>query len=455
MYELRNYQKEAVDAAIKCLTAKKQKNGILVEPTGSGKSIIIATVIEEIGGKNLLLQPTKEILEQNLEKLKAVGCKGLGVYSASMGSKQVGAITLATIGSITKKSHLFEGFDRVIIDEAHKVNPKAGMYKKLDDELNLPTIGFTATPYRLRNYNDFKTGLPVAESRILTRVRPRIFANIIHVTQVGDLFEAGYLCPLDYDYLNRYDSAEIKATTTGQGFNEESLRRYNKIQNIPAKMVDIVARQDHKHYLAFTEFTHESDLVVESLRGKGINCVSISAKTKKQDREDILQAFKAGRIKCVVNVGVLTTGFDFPELDCVILGRPTKSVALYYQMVGRGIRIHDSKDSCSLVDLCDNVKRFGKIETFELFDQNGKGMWRLKSDVGNLTGVNVITGKNLEKVKVKAAPKLNESGQECITFGKHNGMPLSDVPESYLKYCAENIPNPKVKAVCKKELARR
>ena len=155
MYTLRSYQQEAVDAAIECF--KSKKNGILVLPTGSGKSIIIAKTIEEVGGKNLLLQPTKEILEQNLEKLQAVGCKGLGVYSASMGSKRVGAITLATIGSITKKSHLFEGFDRVFIDEAQKVNPKAGMYKKLDDELDLPTVGLTATPYRLRNYRDFQT----------------------------------------------------------------------------------------------------------------------------------------------------------------------------------------------------------------------------------------------------------------------------------------------------------
>ena len=453
MYTLRNYQREAVDAAKECF--KSKKNGILVEPTGSGKSIIIAKIAEEAPCKYIILQPTKEILEQNLEKLRKIGCRGLGVYSASMGSRQIGTITLATIGSIVKKKHLFDGFDRVIIDEAHKVNPKEGMYKKLDDYLNLPTVGLTATPYRLKSYNDFRTDMRVSESRILTRVRPRIFSKIIHVTQIQELFEAGYLTPMDYRNLNNYDSNEIKPTTTMQGFDSKSLERYNKKMSITDKIIVKVTNSEQKHCLAFTEFTTESLQVVAGLSQRAISCAEISAITKKKDRERILRDFKSGKIRCVVNVGVLTTGFDFPELDHIILGRPTRSVALYYQMLGRGIRIADGKDCCVLDDLCDNVKRFGKIETFELFDQNGKGMWRLKSSAGNLTGVNVITGKNLEKITVKAAPKLDADGDECITFGKHNGTKLSEVPESYLQYCYDNIPNPKVKAVCKKEIKRR
>ncbi len=455
MYVLRKYQRKAVDAAKESLTAKKQKNGILVLPTGSGKSIIIATITEELGGKTLILQPTKEILEQNRDKLRAIGCRNIGVYSASMNQKHVGTITLATIGSVVKKGFLFKEFDRIIIDECHKANSKEGIYSKFIDELDLPVLGLTATPYRMRNYRDFRTEMPVAVSTILTRTQPKIFKKIVHVTQIQELFDAGYLCPLDYDYLNTYDSAMIKSTTTGQGFNEESLRRYNKSKSIPAKIVDLVAETDKEHCLVFTQFTTESDIVVDGLRNQDIECVQVSALTKKADREYILSAFKAGRIKCVVNVGVLTTGFDFPELDCIILGRPTKSVALYYQMVGRGIRIHDNKDSCSLIDLCDNVKRFGKIKTFKLFDQNGKGMWRLKSSAGNLTGVNVITGKNLEKISIKAAPKLDDDGDECITFGIHNGMKLSKVPLTYIEWCSENMKYAAGKAVCKKELKRR
>ena len=370
-----------------------------------------------------------------------------------MGQKYVGTITLATIGSIVTKDFLFKEFDRIIIDECHKVNSKAGMYSDLLNKLSLPVLGLTATPYRMRSYNDYKTDERVAESRILTRTRPRIFSKIIHITQIQELFDAGFLCPLDYDYLNTYDSAQIKSNTTGQGFDEGSLKRYNKIKNIPDKIIATVAETEQKHCLAFTEFTYDSDIVVDGLRDRGVNAVQISAKTKKADRERILRDFTAGRIKCVVNVGVLTTGFDFPELDCIILGRPTKSVTLYYQMVGRGIRIADNKDSCQLHDLCDNVKRFGKIETFELFDQNGKGMWRLRSSAGDLTGTNVITGKNLETIK--DVPKLDKDGDEVITFGKHAGMKLSKVPQGYLEYCSENIPNPKIKAVCKKELKRR
>ncbi len=451
MYELRPYQQKAVDEAVKCFTTKK--NGILVLPTGSGKSIIIAAVTEQLKGKTLVFQPTKEILEQNKEKMEHIGCWNIGVYSASMGQREVGHITFATIGSVVKKKHLFADFDRIIVDECHKVNSKNGMYENFINGLKLPTLGLTATPYRMRNYRDFRTDEYVAESRILTRTRPRIFSKIVHITQIQELFDLGFLCPLDYEWQNTYDSRKIKRTSTGQGFDESALERYNREQGIVQKLIKLIETTDRHHCLAFTKFTSESEQVVEELAKKGISCVEISAKTKKKDREQILFDFKSGRIKCVVNVGVLTTGFDFPELDCIILGRPTKSVALYYQMVGRGIRIHDDKDSCRLYDLCDNVKRFGKIETFVVYDQNGNDMWRLKSSAGNLTGVDVNTGKSLEKVK-KPVEK-DEDGDILVPFGKHKGKKLSDLDEGYMKWCVENFNNGPLRTMLEKELKRR
>lgn len=451
MYTLRKYQREAVKAGVQCL--KSGKNGILVLPTGSGKSIIIAKLAEEMGGKGLILQPTKEILEQNRDKLRAVGCRNLGVYSASVGCKYVGTITLATIGSIVKKGFLFKGIDWIVIDESHKVNSKAGMYSKLLDELGSPVLGLTATPYRMKTYRDFHTQRFIAESRILTRTRPRIFSKIVHVTQVGELFDADYLCPLEYENENDYDSSKIKSTSTGQGFDDSALKTYNLKQSITEKIVSAIAATDKNHYLIFTEFTSESKCVIEGLAEHGIKCIEVSAKTKKKDRESILCNFKAGRIRAVVNVGVLTTGFDFPELDCIILGSPGKSVAQYYQKTGRGIRIAPGKASCLLVDLCDNVKRFGKIETFELYDQNGKGMWRLRSDVGNLTGVDVVTGKNLEKIK--GGPEKNEKGEQMVTFGRHAGMRLCDVPLSWLNWCVANFKDGKQKTMLCDEFDRR
>lgn len=457
MYKLRPYQEEAVAKAMECI--RGNKNGIIVAPTGSGKSILIAEISYIVTGKVIILQPSKEILEQNLSKLQMVdNCTPTGIFSASMNSKEKGHITFATIGSVIKHKELFSDCELIIVDEADAVNSRGGMYEEFITSLNIQTIGLTATPFRLRNYNDFRSGEHVAESRILTRTRPRIFNKIIHITQIKDLFDQKYLCPLDYDWQNEYDSRKIKSNSTGQGFNDEALKEYNKSQNITDRIVDSVMNSNSKHCLAFTQFTSESDEVVDKLKEKNISCAPVSATTKSKEREEIIAGFKSGEIKCVVNVNVLSVGFDFPELNCVIIGRPTKSLKAYYQMLGRGIRISEGKTSCKVYDLCDNVKRFGKIETFEFEDINGNAMWRLKSNVGYITGVDVVTGRDLEQVKrkvTKVDKEQIESGDFKITFGKFQGKMISEVDTWYLKWCIENFDNGRIKKLFEIELNRR
>jgi len=424
----------------------------------SGKSLIIAGIAKELNARCVVLQPSKEILEQNYEKMQNFGFWNIGVFSASCGRKDTGQITFATIGSIISHKERFENCDFVIVDECHGVNSKGGMYETFLNHLDLPTLGLTATPYRLRSYNDNATGQQVAESRILTRTRPRIFNKISHITQVKALFEQGYLCPLDYDCYTDYNVADIESNSTGQGFDESALERYNKTKKIPERIGTAVATLSgiKKHVLAFTHFRSESREVLQQLRAANISAAEISGESTKQEREDVLKAFKCGVIKCVVNVGVLTTGFDFPQLDCVILGRPTKSVALYYQMVGRGVRPAPGKESCSLIDLCDNVNRFGKIETFEIYDSNGNGLWRLRSDKGNLTGTDVTTGRELEGQKFGFTQEVETGFDDVIvTFGKFKDKPISQVPAHYLRWVAENLKNPKWKRIFNKELQRR
>lgn len=455
-YKLRPYQSRAVSTAIESL--KTKKNGIIVMPTGSGKSLVIASIAQQAGDKTIILQPTKEILEQNKSKMESFGLHNIGVYSASVGRKDVGQITFATIGSVIKHRELFKSFDRIIVDECHLVNSKGGMYEEFVNGLGLQTIGLTATPFRMRYYNDFGTGQVVAESRILTRTRPRIFSKFLHITQVKDLFDRGFLCPLDYAWQNDYDSKKIRSNSTGQGFDDNALEQYNKLKGIPEKIVHAVANSDRKHCLAFTQFRSESATVIDGLSKAGISCAEVSGETKKRDREEIISAFMSGQIKCVVNVGVFTCGFDFPQLDCIIVGRPTKSVGLYYQIVGRGVRTATGKENCKLVDLCDNVKRFGRIESFEIIDQNGNDMWRLRSDVGNITGVDVVTGRDLESVKHRATKQdkqAAESGELKITFGKFEGKSISEVGTDYLKWCVENFKNGRWKTLFFDELKRR
>lgn len=400
MFVLRQYQEDAVAAGMRSL--EEGRNGLLVLPTGSGKSLAIASLAKRRGGRAIVLQPTREILEQNQAKMIAFGHRDIGVYSASLNTKRVGAITLATIGSVIRKKSLFREFDIILVDEAHLVNSKGGMYEKFINDLGHPTVGFTATPYRMRSYNDQHTGERVAVSTILTRTRPRIFSRIAHITQTGQLFDAGYLSPMEYECDNDYRADGIASNSTGQGFDDRALATYNQRMHVVDRIVERVRlSRGTRAILIFTQFRHESQEVVKKLAACGENVAEVSAETPKRDREQLVKAFKSGGLTCVVNVGVLTTGFDFPELDCIVLGRPTKSVALYYQMVGRGVRPAPGKDACRVVDLCDNVRRFGKIETFRIYDVNGNQMWRLRSNVGDLTGVDATTGRLLEKVKMK------------------------------------------------------
>ena len=211
MYKLRDYQKEAVEAGQKVI--KKKKNGILVLPTASGKSLVIAEIIKNTNLRTIVLQPSVEILKQNLEKIKAFGMADIGIFSASMDEKTIGHVTIATIGSIIRKKELFKKFELIIVDECDLVNSKGGQYEEFINSLQVPVIGVTATPYRMRYYiNKFGADEPVVESRFLTRTRPRIFSTIAHITQIPEMFDHGYLCPVKYELNDSYDSKKIKKT---------------------------------------------------------------------------------------------------------------------------------------------------------------------------------------------------------------------------------------------------
>lgn len=449
MYFLRDYQLRAVEAGRRSLAACR--NGILVCPTGGGKSLIIASLLQDLPGNSLVLQPSKEILEQNLGKAEAFGFTDIGVWSASCNSRTLGKVTFAMIGSIMRHREAFRDFARVIVDECALVNSKGGMYESFLTELGVPVLGCTATPWRMRSYLNATTGEQVVESRILTRTRPRIVSAIDYVAQIGELARQGFWCPLDYQIDPDYDASEIESNSTGQGFDEDSLRAYHQSKKIVRKIVDAVRAVPAKHILAFTHFREESAQVLDLLGAAGVTCEEVSAETPKKDRERIVAAFKNGEIRCVVNVGTLCVGFDFPELDAVILGRPTKSVALAYQQAGRGVRPAPGKERCILVDLCGNVNRFGRIETFELADPSGRGLWELRSEAGLLTGVNLASG-GPRVTSHQSLPRIDPA--TAIPFGKFKGTAIREVPIGYARWGAENLKG-KWRITMQAELERR
>ena len=387
MYKLRDYQQKASDTAVAFFNDSKAKhNGIIVCPTGGGKSWIIASIANRLDGNVLVFCPSREILSQNFEKMCAINPMGCTIFSASFNTKEVGKITFATIGSTKSHPKLFQKFKYIIVDEAHLVNPKQGMYKDFFEALGqIKILGLTATPYRLSSY------MGGSMLKFITRTRPLIFSKVIYQVQISTLLDMGFLSNIDYYQLSPtgWNEGNLKLNTTGADYTDKSvIREYERI-DFYSYLVSIVKRLlspkrggARKGILVFTRFVKEAQRLADVIP----NCAVVSGDTPKSERDRILTDFKSGKIQVVANANVLTTGFDYPELDTVVMARPTMSLAMYYQIVGREIRPYKGKQAW-FVDLCGNINRFGKVEDLKLIDTNGKGKWAVFSNGKQLTNV--------------------------------------------------------------------
>lgn len=380
MYELRDYQKGASDAAISFFTSPKSNNSIIVLPTGSGKSLVIADIAYRLNSPVIIFQPSAEILEQNFAKLQSYGVWDCSVYSASFNSKQISRITFATIGSVKNKKELFKAFKYAIIDECHLVNAEAGMYSDFIEATQCKVLGLTATPYRL--YSSRSSGSML---RFLTRTKPRIFSSLIYNAQIKTLLERGYLAKMEYYRISLVDTKRLQTNSTGADYTDASVRRHYREINFADHLEDIVRRllvAGRTSILVFTRFVEEANFLVSKIGGYS---AVISGDTPKNERRDMLTSFKAGKLNVIANVGVLTTGFDFPELATIVLARPTMSLALYYQMIGRAIRPCPGKVGW-VVDICDNYNRFGRVDDLTLV-QTKPGIWAICNGSRQLTNV--------------------------------------------------------------------
>ena len=384
-YKLRPYQQEASDRAVQFFGGKTNGNAIEVLPTGSGKSLVIADIASRLDGNTLVFQPSKEILEQNFAKLCSYGILDCSIYSASFNSKEISRITFATIGSVIRHTEHFHCFKNAIIDECHLVNSKGGMYKEFISETGCKVLGLTATPYRL---SSSRWG---AMLKFITRTRPRIFSKVIYKVQIKALLETGYLAEMDYYSCPPigWNDSNLTDNSTGADYADKSvLSEYDRVDyygwlvNIVNRLKSPKSGQKRNGILVFTRFVKEA----ERLAGEIDGCEVVSGETKKSEREQILSNFKSGKTEVVVNVGVLTTGFDYPELDTIVMARPTKSLSMWYQIVGRAIRPSPQKERGWVVDLCGNIARFGKVQDLELVEPK-PNMWQVTSNGRQLTNV--------------------------------------------------------------------
>ena len=385
MLKLREYQQQASDRAVDFFLSDTKMNGIIVLPTGSGKSLVIADIANRLEGHTLVFQPSKEILQQNFAKMCSYGILDISIYSSSFNQKKISRITFATIGSVINHKELFCHFKNIIIDECHLVNSNGGMYEEFIHTTNCRVLGLTATPYRLSSN---KLGSML---KFLTRTRPRIFSKVIYQVQIRTLLDMGYLADLEYYYCppTGWNEANLRDNSTGADYTDKSVQEEYQRIDFYSWLVSIVKRvsspksgKPRNGILVFTRFLKEAERLIHEIEG----CAMVSGNTKKSEREQILNDFKAGKVKVVVNVGVLTTGFDYPELDTIVMARPTKSLSLWYQIVGRAIRPSPMKEKGWIIDLCGNVNRFGRVQDLELVEPK-PNMWQVQSCGRQLTNV--------------------------------------------------------------------
>jgi DNA repair protein RadD len=376
-FQLRPYQADSIRLGVEYLQGKSNDNAVIVLPTGAGKSIVIANLVAPLEGKTIILQPSKEILEQNYEKYSRYG--KASIYSASAGEKIIGRVTFCTIGSIINKKHLFVGLKNILIDECHLVNSEGGMYQEFINYFpQANVLGLTATPYRLSQTSEGP------QLTFLTRSTPRIFNRILYYVQNNTLFDAGFLAKLEYYSFDIIDRSKLELNSSGTDFTPASLSRYYKSIDMPSRIVKYAMHILSKkpNLLIFCALITEAEQVVKRIPG----AILLTSDTKKEERERILSRFKKGIIKCVVNVGVLTTGFDYPELEAVMMARSTMSLSLFYQIVGRAMRIHPNKTNAWVVDLGGNLNQFGKIETMKI-EVDTEGRFAIWNNGRQLTNV--------------------------------------------------------------------
>ena len=292
-----------------------------------------------------------------------------GIYSAGLSRRDIGAqVLFAGIQSIHRHAMRVQRCDLVLIDEAHLLGRNdSGMYRGFLKELNdinaglLKVVGFTATPYRL-------------DSGLLHEGKDRLFTDIAYHVPVLEMIQQGYLCPVVPKQTETQLDVGGVGSRGGEFIAKDLEAAVDRDEVTRAAVAEIVQHGEGRgSWLIFCSGVAHARHVRDAIRDHGDSCETVTGDTPGPEHDRILAAFKAGRLRCVTNANVLTTGFDAPGTDLIALLRPTKSVGLYVQMVGRGTRIAEGKDDCLVLDFAGNTARHGPIDTVD-------GHKRKKSD---------------------------------------------------------------------------
>ena len=380
MFELRSYQREAVDETINGLK-NRPGNPLIAMPTGVGKSLVIGELIREMqtsypAMRTCMLTHSSELVKQNFSKLVSLYPNGqFGIFSASLGKKQPDApVVLATVQSVAstikRKGNLFGTRHLCIVDEAHLIAPGGTTnYQRVFEAWRaeyetMKVVGLTATPYRQ------KGGLLYGDGQLFDYLS----YDITGINAFSQLISDNYLVrPFSIDTGTEVDlsGVKIQAGDFNQTQVAEAVGNEKLLQD--AVIETIKRGHDRKSWLFFVSGIENAIKVNDMLCQFGIASACVHSKQTSEENDRNIANHKTGSLRCLVNANMLTTGYDAPQIDLICMLRPTQSVSLHVQMIGRGTRPSERKKDCLCLDFAGNTKRLGPIDSPRIPGRPQKG----------------------------------------------------------------------------------
>jgi len=361
----RDYQQAAHDAVIEWWRTTTVPC-VVESATGSGKSLIVAMLAETLHGLSgkrvLCLAPSAELVQQNSDKFKPCGVP-YSVYSASIAKSLRGQVIFATEGTFkTQAKRLGGEFAGVIVDECHRITPtvKQIIADMREGNPNLRVCGLSATPYRLGD------GFIFAQDNKGRTLPPSIarepyFGRLVYYINAPELIGRGYLTPPVVGAINAgaYDTSGLQLTSTGTYSAATVERAFEGWGRKTAQIVDDVLQQSvgRRGVMWFAATVQHAQEIMASLDPANARMIGGQINTKKAERAKLVTDFKAQRFRHLVSVGTMTTGVDFTHVDCIAILRATESVSLLQQIIGRGLRLHEGKADCLVLDYGGNIDK--------------------------------------------------------------------------------------------------
>lgn len=361
--KLRPYQRRLIDVALKHIADYPEASPLIVAPTASGKSVIVAELCIELSrqsaGMVLVLTHRRELVAQNASKLPEH--LDVGVYSAGLRRKELKRVTVAGFQSLRKQAAKLPKVSYILIDEAHfaLTGYREFIEAVREHSPGVRVIGLTATPFD-GSVNRTALHLLPADKRIFTGIGAEV--------TMGELLRDGYLCPLKpYQPAVKLDVTGVQVDTRTGDFAAGQLQAAVDTDEINGpvarEIIDIFSERNA--VMVFCTGKEHATHMRDALRSEGVEAEVVIDDTPTKDRDRIIGDFKAGRLKYLVACEVLLVGFDAPICDGIANLRPSKSALVWVQLCGRGMRLFDGKIDCLMADFTDTSVEMGPLDEIE------------------------------------------------------------------------------------------